>query len=204
MTLCPAAKCDREGILKFKGKGKRYCRTHYQRIWKNGTIKLVDRFKPNEFIYTETYVEMCLYGRSGEVICKTKIDTEDVEKIKHLRWYKSRDDSVVNSKGYKHKILPRILINAPEDLEVDHINHDRLDNRKRNLRICTRSENKINRRFPGYHIHKNGKQPERWRVVLRKDKKIIYEKQFKTEDEARSARIEAEQRFFGEFAPKRS
>ena len=47
--------------------------------------------------------------------------------------------------------LHRFIMNCPEGMEVDHINHNKLDNRKKNLRICTRSENGKNlRKTPGH------------------------------------------------------
>jgi hypothetical protein len=47
--------------------------------------------------------------------------------------------------------LHRFVMNCPKGMEVDHINHNKLDNRKENLRICTRSENGKNlRKTPGH------------------------------------------------------
>jgi len=37
--------------------------------------------------------------------------------------------------------IHRVVMNAPKGFDVDHINGDPLDNRKENLRICTRSQN---------------------------------------------------------------
>lgn len=40
--------------------------------------------------------------------------------------------------------MHRFLLAAPQGVEVDHINGDTLDNRKANLRFCTRSQNVAN------------------------------------------------------------
>ena len=47
--------------------------------------------------------------------------------------------------GSRYKSLHRVIMNPPADKDVDHINGDTLDNRKENLRICTRSQNMMNK-----------------------------------------------------------
>jgi hypothetical protein len=76
------------------------------------------------------------------------IDVEDFERLKHLRWSiqkigKSRKLRVVrDSRVY----LARELRGFPEGKTVDHENLDLLDDRLKNLRVCTVGENNLNRR----------------------------------------------------------
>lgn len=43
--------------------------------------------------------------------------------------------------------IHRAILNAPDGTVVDHINHNGLDNRRKNLRIATYSQNSANRRM---------------------------------------------------------
>ena len=69
------------------------------------------------------------------------VDDEDYEKISRYRWYYC-DGYAVSDFGVR---MHRFIMNPPQDLVIDHINHDRLDNRRSNLKICTQFENSQNR-----------------------------------------------------------
>ena len=79
----------------------------------------------------------------------TLVDDKDFEYVNHFKWYCSFKGYAVRSKkinGKKITIhLHRELLNCPQGFEVDHINGDRLDNRRENLRVCLSSQNHINR-----------------------------------------------------------
>lgn len=81
---------------------------------------------------------------SGECIL---LDSEDYQKITKWKWQLSPTGYVARSTCYKTKrkriYLHRVLTNCPADKVVDHINKNKLDNRKCNLRICSQRENTV-------------------------------------------------------------
>ena len=74
----------------------------------------------------------------------TLIDDEDYKVLSNYNWcYHKKDGAVTRNLGTIIK-LHRVIIKTPKGMEVDHINGNKLDNRKENLRICTHSENMKN------------------------------------------------------------
>lgn len=106
------------------------------------------RKRPNQIIEKEQYAEIIIrsmkYGTKHIVI-----DLEDAEKCKNYKWFLSFDE-ILNSfyvKTFKYPYsLHRVIMDCPKGFVVDHINHNTLDNRKVNLRICTHAENMKNRK----------------------------------------------------------
>lgn len=120
--------------------------------------------KPNEIILKENYAEIVIKTKKNGTV-KSKIDLEDVEKVKDHSWVAIKHPHVNNFYIYlnsstKHLKLHRYLMNCPEKLVIDHINHDTLDNRKCNLRICTIAENNKNSGF--YKNNTSGYKNIRW------------------------------------------
>ncbi len=81
-------------------------------------------------------------NKYGEIISNSKVDEDDYNRVSVYKW--STDDS-----GYAKcqvGLLHRFIMKATKDDQiVNHLNNDRLDNRKVNLRFATISQNNQNR-----------------------------------------------------------
>ncbi len=82
------------------------------------------------------------------------VDDEDYERVSRHRWYarKNRNyfyaitGTVINGER-KNLYMHKLVMNHTGDAEiVDHKNRNTLDNQKGNLRICDRSQNRVNSR----------------------------------------------------------
>jgi hypothetical protein len=78
------------------------------------------------------------------------IDSEDLDRVLQfwwgIYWPEGYNDWHIMRRSPNHIYLWRFLLEPPDNMEIDHINHDRLDNRKQNLRLATKSQNHMNRR----------------------------------------------------------
>jgi hypothetical protein len=74
-----------------------------------------------------------------------KIDIEDLYKVIKCKWYPTgqgiSNRTCINQKG---QYIHRYIMNEPSGFEVDHIDRDRLNNCRSNLRICTHQQNQCN------------------------------------------------------------
>jgi len=82
----------------------------------------------------------------------TLVSDEDYEELSRYRWfrtgcgYAARHQKVPDSSwAYTAVLMHRHIVQPPDNLCVDHINRDRLDNRRCNLRACTAWQNAQNR-----------------------------------------------------------
>lgn len=136
-------------------------------------------------------------------------DLEDYEKIKDICWHK--DSSTGYIKGYnninnsKKVFLHRVIMEANKGDIIDHINHNLSDNRKVNLRRCTRSQNGANtkRRIDNKSGHSGvyyDKSRNKWSVQISVNNKKIFIGRYNFYDDAVNARKNAENKYFKEFS----
>lgn len=99
-------------------------------------------------------------------------------------------------------LLHRFILNTPIGLVTDHINHNKLDNRRSNIRICNRIENQRNKvksktnklEFKGIRFRKS------WQATINVDNKQLFLGCFKDKIDAAKAYDKAAKKYFGKFA----
>ena len=141
---------------------------------------------------------------------KTLVDDEDYDYLNQWRWNASWSNNTKSFRVRRFTIsgtiyLHRVIMNAPKDFQVDHINHDTLDNRKENLRLVTNSQNMINRRVQSNNtsgvkgVYKNG---NKFVAQIWIDGKSQYLGIYKNFKDAEIARRDAEIKIHGQYAQK--
>jgi hypothetical protein len=149
-------------------------------------------------------------GNGGQ----TQIEEVDTELVAGYGWYRTPNGYVgamvrVDGKR-KLLLLHRLIMGEPQGAHVDHLNGDKLDNRRSNLRVASYQQNQANRRRPGkrnssghrgvsYCPHLSAAKP--WRVQLMANRKQLHIGMFPTVEEAVAARKAAERLHFGEECP---
>ena len=136
------------------------------------------------------------------------VDAEDYERLSKYKWYTRKSDHrlyAYRSKERKSIGMHRDVMNAAKGFVVDHIDGDGLNNRKSNLRLCTWTENSLNKRprSNGRSRYKGlawQKRTGKWEVRITKCGKRRYLGTFDDEMEAAIAYDRKAEVLFGEFA----
>lgn len=192
--------CSVEGCSN-KVHARGYCSKHLYQFNKYGKILKVTRADPNRFVDRGDYIGIMLRNWDGEEVAEAVIDKTDYDKVANYKWSLS-GNYVATYKGNKKKYLHQIIL--PNAEEKDHKDRNPLNNRRTNIRICNRTENNQNTSLrsdstsgvTGVYPRRNG-----WTAKITVNKEVIYLGDFTDFDDAVQARKEAEQEYFGEFAP---
>lgn len=180
--------------------GKPYCNKHYQKMKMYGTPEGRVRKRTNQYIVHGEVLE--IITAKGDVILA---DTEDLDKIRRYSWCISKTGYAVANNGKKVIKMHRYILDLEDpDIQVDHRNRNRVDNRRKNLRCCTVVENKRNVGVkPGNRLGVLGirRTPAgKYNVRIVKDRVEHHIGNFLTLEEAIAARNKAERKYHGEFA----
>ena len=107
-------------------------------------------------------------------------------------------------------VMSRLIMDCDDSsLQVDHINHDTLDNRKRNLRVVTVSQNNMNKdvrsdNTSGHTGVSFDKKSGKYVSYIKINQKRIYLGSFIDINDAIKAREDAEEKYFKEYSYKNS
>ncbi len=143
------------------------------------------------------------------------VDDEDFEEVNKYKWnyvnsryaYRSYRKNDERTGRLLHRFIMKIHGLLIENLEVDHINRNKLDNQKSNLRVATRKINRLNSKLyknntSGYRGLCYNKKMNRYSAAITVNNKRIYLGNYAYEDKKSAAQKynEAAIKYNGEFA----
>jgi hypothetical protein len=135
------------------------------------------------------------------------VDAADYAWLSQYKWHASKKGyNWYACRNYNRSIvyMHRVIMNAPKGMLVDHIDHNSLNNRRSNLRVCTSSENHQNReRTRGTSNYKGvyrEKRYRKWRASVHFEGRNYYLGSFSNEVDAAKAYDKKAGELFGEYA----
>ena len=138
------------------------------------------------------------------------IDVDDYEKIKERHWtyaegYWSTCIKIDNKKTQIR--MHNFIIQSKDGYVIDHADKNKSNNRKSNLRQATVSQNgmnsKLRKNISGITGVGLDKRWNKWYATITINKKSIWLGEYADKDDAIKARLLAEAKYFGDFAPQR-
>jgi hypothetical protein len=142
----------------------------------------------------------------------TFVSPEDAHFLSEANWFVSAGIKKASQQkkvfyarrktGSKLIRLHRVITDVTTDQEIDHKDHDGLNNRRENLRSCSHSENQSNSR---HRVRQSGfrgvdKHRGRWSARIFRDNKLLWLGTFNNPEEAARAYDAAAIEYYGEFA----
>lgn len=141
------------------------------------------------------------------------VDDEDYEHLIQHNWYSRKTKNTIYAVANMNKTtvqMHRFIMKPERNFMVDHKNRNGLDNRRENLRICTRSKNLMNSKKPGGKLTSKYKgvcyqkqspgHLKCWKAEIRLNGKSIFLGYFYSEIEAAKAYNIAAVKYFGDFS----
>jgi len=191
-------------------KGLPYCKRHGLQIHRYGKIIEKTIYDSNDIIVEDSIARIVLRGKNQEVTAETIIDSDDVDKIKDYKWYYSGGYCVTKGINPNTGVdISNVIFNDFKN-KFDHISHDRLDNRKCNLRPVTSHQNAMNMGMKNTNTSgvtgvskqlQKRKWTGRWCSVITFNYKSIWLGSYNSFNDAVDVRIMAEAALFGEYSP---
>lgn len=192
-NICTTTNCTR------KIYGHKMCEKHYDQVRAHGKT-YISKYDPRPHVANGDVALIPLGAEARQGYAIVDIADAWVDKYK----WTVANGYPCTSINNKTARLPRVILEPKEGFHVNHINHDKLDNRRSNLRICLQGENNWNK-----SIRKNNRTGYKG-VVLSPAKTYISQIKFKGKvtylgrhqkaTDAARAYNEAAKKLYGEFA----
>ena len=135
------------------------------------------------------------------------VDDSDYTKLSEYKWYCTHNGYAQRDiwKPRSKILMHRYLLKAKKGENIDHINGNPLDNRRKNLRICNQSQNTANGKIrknnkSGYKGVSYNKKFAKWEAYITKDYKHIFLGYFDKKNDAAKAYNTKAKEVFGKFA----
>ena len=166
------------------------------------------KYKTNKIILKKDHAELIIYSADKKKKFVSLIDLEDVPIVEKHSWCIRSGGYVGRVENKELILLHRLLVHCPKEKIVDHVNKNKIDNRKVNLRICNYRENLRNSivksnnssSVTGVGIETKSKK---WRARICVNYKPISLGFYNDKNDAIKARLKAEKMYFKEFAPQK-
>jgi hypothetical protein len=126
------------------------------------------------------------------------VDDEYVERLSQYYWFAREFHgttyafaNIGRGRGRRQIRMHRLVLQAPNGVEVDHRNGDGLNNRRKNLRFSTHQQNQWNKKGTGGTSKYKGvsfcSQTNRWKASIRVDGRTRTLGRFDSEEQAARA-----------------
>lgn len=151
------------------------------------------------------YIYLC--GNKGEGKFAI-VEDDDFDRVNKYKWHLHPCGYAIGRPGAKNKILlHRFIMDAQKGEDIDHINGNKLDNRRNNLRACSRTQNKQNQHkvmsasgFKGVSRAGKAYKTKKWIATIRNNGKQINLGYFETSHQAAVVYDFWATYFFGKYA----
>ena len=135
---------------------------------------------------------------------KFLFDKEDYPLIRQYNWYQNSNGYIRSSHPHKLFLHRLIMGVSQKNIMVDHIHHNKTDNRKSELRIVTNAQNQMNQKprphsssYTGVSWHTKNKK---WIAQISVNGKLRCLGLFEKEKDAIDARKKAEEEYYKQYS----
>lgn len=187
--------------------GESFCKRHYNQMYRHGKILDSTIYDKNEIVKSGDIARIVIKDKNQIFKCESIVDAEDVCKISQYKWYESGGYCVTKGINSTNGVDIANVIFSDFENKYDHINHDRLDNRKTNLRPVTAHQNAMNMGKKNTNtsgvtgVHKQNKISDKWVATITYQYKSIWLGVDSDFDTVVIKRLQGEAAYFKEYSP---